>query len=123
MEGWESSYWFEEGNTRIVLNFFRQPIFFPEFEVVGSETRLGKIKKVRKNGDGSFDLSDCSSRTKNHRRFRREQKCRVGKRHLSLTVTDKFFLRKTECDWQKKMESVLTSRKGEVGPTAKQIQS
>ena len=31
--------------------------------------------------------------------------------------------RKTESDWQKKTESVLTSKKGEVGPTAKQIQS
>ena len=30
---------------------------------------------------------------------------------------------KTESDWQKKMESVLTSRRGKVGPASKQIQS
>jgi hypothetical protein len=33
MEGWRTSYWFEEGEKSIVLKFFRQPVQFLDFEV------------------------------------------------------------------------------------------
>ena len=82
MEGWETSYWFEEGKKSVVLKVYRQPISNPDFQVIGSETLLGRIEGyVRKNGDGSFDLSDCSSfRTKYHQRRKIKTKPIVGER-------------------------------------------
>lgn len=84
MEGWDTKYWFEEGKRSVVLKYYRQPITNPDFEVVGSETLFGRIEGfVRKNGDGSFDLSDCSSfRTKYHRRRKTKMKSTVGKKQI-----------------------------------------
>ena len=33
-------------------------------QVTGTETRLGNVKNVRKNGDGSFELSDTYRKNK-----------------------------------------------------------
>ena len=33
MEGWKSSYWFEEGEKSIVLKYLRQPIELQHFQV------------------------------------------------------------------------------------------
>jgi hypothetical protein len=55
MEGWRTSYWFEEAASSIVLKFYRQPIQFVDFEVKGLETRLGKAEYLKK--DETFKLS------------------------------------------------------------------
>ena len=86
MEGWKTIYWFEESQKSIVLKFYRQPIQFPNFEIRGSETRLGKIGFVRKNGDGSFDLSDKLIRRKRFRRKKqKDENPKPGKSKHSLS--------------------------------------
>jgi hypothetical protein len=80
MEGWKTIYWFEEGQKSMVLKFYRQPILFPNFEIRGSETSLGKIGFVRKNGDGSFDNSI-------RKKVFRRKKLKVAKPKAGETIT------------------------------------
>ena len=92
MEGWETIYWFEEGQKSIVLKYYRQPIQCPSFEICGSETRLGKIGRVRKNGDGSFDLSIKSIRTKEFRRKKQKEEEPIAGQYKNIPKTNSYYI-------------------------------